>query len=284
MQTAAEDPHRDQADLPGRQTQIPTEGWSHVEQQLNKQFEERRAGQDDEEGRGRARAASSTRSSARWARRWSARSGRSAERALAQAVGPPAIKPDEEITYDQMMVYYRQHQDEFTTPARAQWEELMVSFSKYPDKAAAYDAIARMGNQVLGGAPFAEVAKAGSDGVTAADGGRRDWTTKGALVCQELDRALFSLARRTTQPDHREAHRLPHHSRHRARGTVVKPFLEAQVDIEKKIMQAAFGEAISRVPGETGGPNARLDDLRRRGRQSQLATPPHSNPSGGELP
>ena len=103
------------------------------------------------------------------------------------------VKRDEEITYDQMVAYYREHQDEFTTPARAQWEELMVSYAKYPSKAAAYDAIARMGNQVLAGAPFAEVAKAGSDGVTAANGGRRDWTSKGSLVCQELDAALFSL-------------------------------------------------------------------------------------------
>ena len=35
----------------------------------------------------------------------------------------------------------------------------MVRFSKYPNKDAAYDAIARMGNQVLAGAPFADVAK-----------------------------------------------------------------------------------------------------------------------------
>ena len=50
-----------------------------------------------------------------------------------------------------------------------------------------------MGNQVFAGAPFAEVAKAGSDGVTAAAGGQRDWTNKGSLACQELDRALFGL-------------------------------------------------------------------------------------------
>ena len=83
-----------------------------------------------------------------------------------------------------MVVYYREHLKEFTTPARAQWEELMVRYSKYPTKAAAFEAIARMGNQVFGGVPFAQVAKAGSDGVTAADGGRRDWTTKGSLDLQ----------------------------------------------------------------------------------------------------
>ena len=29
------------------------------------------------------------------------------------------IKPDEEVTYDQMLFYYREHLKDFTTPARA---------------------------------------------------------------------------------------------------------------------------------------------------------------------
>ena len=53
-----------------------------------------------------------------WARRWSARSGRSTSELAQQWIGQQ-IKRDEEITYDQMVVYYRQHQDEFTKPARA---------------------------------------------------------------------------------------------------------------------------------------------------------------------
>ena len=136
---------------------------------------------------------------------------------LAQQWRGQQIKRDDEITLDQMFTYYRRHQDEFTTPARARWEELMVRFSKYPSEAAAGEAIARMGNQVLRGAPFAEVARAGSDGVEAADGGRRDWTAKGSL-CPELDQALFSLPIGQLSPHHREPSRLSHHSRDRARG------------------------------------------------------------------
>ena len=103
------------------------------------------------------------------------------------------IKRNEEITYDQMVVYFHQHQDEFTNPARARWEELMVRFTKHPNKAAAFNAIARVGEPSRGGAPFAAVAQAGSDGVEAPNGGRRDWTVKGSLACQELDQALFGL-------------------------------------------------------------------------------------------
>ena len=39
----------------------------------------------------------------------------------------------------------------------------MVRLDKYPNGDAAYAALARMGNQVLAGANFADVAKAGSD-------------------------------------------------------------------------------------------------------------------------
>jgi hypothetical protein len=147
------------------------------------------------------------------------------------------IKRNEETTIDQMAVYYRQHQDEFTKPARARWEELMVRFAKYPNKAAAYDAIARMGNQVFAGAPFADVARAGSDGVEAPKGGRRDWTAKGSLACQELDRALFGLPIGQLGPiieGPTGFHIIRVTEREDA---AVMPFLEAQVAIRDKIVK-----------------------------------------------
>jgi parvulin-like peptidyl-prolyl isomerase len=138
-------------------------------------------------------------------------------------------------TDDQVLTYYRQHQDEFTTPTRARYEELAVNFAKYPTKQAARDAIAQMGNQVWRGVPFAEVAKASSDGATAADGGQRDWTSKGALVCADLDQALFSLQVGQLSPII-EGPTAFHIIRVTAREeTTVKPFFEAQVAIKKKI-------------------------------------------------
>jgi parvulin-like peptidyl-prolyl isomerase len=50
-----------------------------------------------------------------------------------------------------------------------------------------------MGNEVLAGRPLAEVAKAKSEGPTAASGGEFDWTTKGSLSSPVLDEAIFSL-------------------------------------------------------------------------------------------
>jgi parvulin-like peptidyl-prolyl isomerase len=150
------------------------------------------------------------------------------------------VKDDkgEDPTHEQLLSWYQAHLQEFEKPARARWDELMVSFSKYNSSGEAYAAIAQMGNQVvLFGVPLAEVARARSDGPTADQGGRRDWTTKGSLVSEELDRALFTLPPKQYSPiietkagyhiirvvERQEAHRVP--------------FLEAQKEIAKKIQQ-----------------------------------------------
>ncbi len=161
------------------------------------------------------------------------------ENALAGEWVRQQVKHDDDPpTYDQMVIYYRQHQDEFTTPTRAQYEELMVRYDKFPDKAAAWDAIAEMGNRVWHGTPFAEVAKARSDGATAAEGGRRDWTSKGSLVCAALDQALFTLPVGQLSPII-EGPTGFHIVRVTAREeTAIRPFLEAQVNIKKNISNA----------------------------------------------
>lgn len=146
------------------------------------------------------------------------------------------IKRNEEITWDQMVAYYRQHQDEFTRPPRARCDELMVRFSKYPNEEAAGEAIARLGNRVRGGEPFDQVARTGSDGVEAPKGGRRDWTSKGSL-CPDLDKALFAQPLGQPGPIVRSPtgfHILRVTEREDA---AVTPFTEAQLKIRDKIVK-----------------------------------------------
>jgi hypothetical protein len=147
------------------------------------------------------------------------------------------VKRDEEITYDQMYKYYQEHLSDFEKPAQSKWEELMVQFSKYHSKDEAHDAIARLGNQVITGADFAEVAKNGSQGITAANGGAYGWTTKGGLKFKEIDQAIFELPVgqlsqiiETEKGYHiiRVAERVE---------TETTPFRTAQVDIKEKIIQ-----------------------------------------------
>ncbi len=69
----------------------------------------------------------------------------------------------------------------------------MISYAKVPDRNQAFQQLAALGNQLLAGQPFAELAKSSSHGVTAYKGGQFDWTTEGSLRSVVTDKAIHSL-------------------------------------------------------------------------------------------
>ena len=147
------------------------------------------------------------------------------------------VKINEEISHQETIDYYHDHSKEFEHPARARWEELMTRVSGYPSKAAASDALAQMGNAVINGASFAEVAKSRSDGLTASKGGVHDWTNQGSLVDAEMDQALFGLPVGTLSKiieDKQGFHIIRVIERKEIGRT---PFIEAQVKIRAKIKE-----------------------------------------------
>jgi len=99
------------------------------------------------------------------------------------------------------------------------------------------------------------VAKKGSEGPTADQGGVRDWTTKGSLVSETLDRALFGLPSGALSPileDGAQLHIIRVIERKEA-GRV--PFVDAQDEIEKKILnqnrQERMKEYLARLREQT---------------------------------
>lgn len=110
-----------------------------------------------------------------------------------------------------------------------------MRFSRHPRREEAYALMAQMGNRVLSGQPFAQVARESSEGVTAGKGGLREWTSRGSLVSEELDKALFGLPVGELSQiieDKVGLHILRVIERKEAKRT---PFVEAQVEIRKKI-------------------------------------------------
>jgi len=161
------------------------------------------------------------------------------ERTLGKQWVHHQIDFDKEITHEERLAYYQEHLADFEKPARARWEQLTVKFSKCPNKAEAYRILAEMGNRVIDGDAntFARVAKARSHGSTASAGGIHDWTTKGSLVSDELDRALFTLPLGKLGPimeDERGLHIVRVLERREAGRT---SFIEAQGEIREKIRQ-----------------------------------------------
>lgn len=100
-----------------------------------------------------------------------------------------------EVTHEEMIDYYEQHQSEYYIPAKARFEILTARFSRFGgDKQAAQNHIIMMGNEVLlGGVSFAAVARKHSQEPHASEGGKYDWVTPGGLASKPVDQAIFSI-------------------------------------------------------------------------------------------
>ncbi len=158
------------------------------------------------------------------------------QQTLAQQWIRQHVDMDEEITYEQMLDYYRKHLEDFDRPAETVWEQLCVQFVDQPSRQAAHAAIAAMGNRVVAGEPFDEVAKEASQGPTASDGGRRVFPDERHLS-EELERAISGLPIGQLSPivrDWRGLHIIRVVERTPA-GRV--PFEKAQEEIREKIRE-----------------------------------------------
>jgi parvulin-like peptidyl-prolyl isomerase len=149
-----------------------------------------------------------------------------------------------ETTHHEMLQRYQDNIKDYDRPARAKWEQVMVSYSKHSTKNDARKKIVTLGNKIVNGANFAATAKEASDGYKASNGGQHDWTTQGALALKPLDKAIFELPLNELSrviETSQGLHIVRVIEREKASRT---PFLEAQVDIKKALevekREAAF--------------------------------------------
>ena len=96
-----------------------------------------------------------------------------------------------------------------------------------------------MGHRVWSGEPFAQVARNGSEGATAAEGGERPWTTKGALACQAMDEALFGLPLGQLSQILESPQGLLYIRVTQREGTLVKDFRDARVESRTRSSRSA---------------------------------------------
>lgn len=222
---------------------IPAEGWKKVQEQLVEQFEKHQMKVLFERHQATSRSDLAAKlekfgSSIELERRaWG-------ERAMAQQWVQQQVKKEEEVTHEDIVAYYREHLTEYDFQARAKWEQLVVRFDRFPSKADAWREMARQGNLIVDGAPFADVAKQCSHGFTARKGGVHDWTTQGSLVSEKLDQALFTLPIGQLSAiieDAQGFHIIRVTERHEAGR---RPFEDVQVEIKDKIRQQRRSEQI----------------------------------------
>lgn len=176
------------------------------------------------------------------------------QQTLAQQWVRQHVKFNEEITHEQMLDYYRGHLEEFNRPAQTVWEQLCVQFVDQPSVQQSQAAISGMGNRVLAGEPFTEVAKDSSQGPTASEGGRRVWPEE-RILSEELENAVNGLPVGQLSPilrDWRGLHIVRVVERTPA-GRV--PFEKAQEEIRAKIreerVQKQIGEYVAELKRRT---------------------------------
>jgi hypothetical protein len=102
-------------------------------------------------------------------------------------------KSKHDPSHQDMVAYYLEHLEQYSFPAKARWEEIRVRVTNYPSRKEAQYALGALGNAVMRGAKFGDVARARSQGPTASVGGQYDWTSQGSLASEIIDQALFSL-------------------------------------------------------------------------------------------
>lgn len=161
------------------------------------------------------------------------------ERMLASQWLRQQVTLDREITHDELLADYREHQREYEFEAKARWEEIMVRFDRFRTQEEAYASLAAWGNDVFRGVPFAEVARAHSHSPSAQRGGQYDWTTQGSLVSAELNRALFTLPVGQLSQILKSSTGFHIVRVVERRGAGCTPFVDAQVEIRKRLQKEA---------------------------------------------
>jgi hypothetical protein len=157
------------------------------------------------------------------------------ERALAQEWLQQNANTSGEIPHAEMIAWYQNHLDEYEFQAKVKFEQMTVKVNQKQPRNQAWNRLAAMGNDVLNGRSFSEVAKESSEGPTASQGGLYEWTTQGSLVSEVIDNAIFSLPvgeLSAILDDHQALHIVRVLERSDAGRT---PFVEAQVAIRMEL-------------------------------------------------
>jgi parvulin-like peptidyl-prolyl isomerase len=178
---------------------------------------------------------------------WRALREQIVEQEIAKYAVMSQLSVDTEVSYDQLLTRYRQNQDRYRVENQARWEHLMVSFAKIPNRAEAKRKLVAMGNEVVYGAPFAEVAKRDSDDFFAAQGGQNDWTKRNSLKIKVLEEHIFNepIGRLSDIIESDLGYHIIRVIERQEAGLI--PFTELQDKIREEILEERQQQAVTKV-------------------------------------
>lgn len=103
------------------------------------------------------------------------------------------VDQDPSVSIAEIFQYYDQHRDEFMQDAQARWEQLTVLFENFPNRQAAAEALAAMGNEAIYGNSMQAVARKKSQEAFASEGGVHGWARRESIASKPLAESVFTL-------------------------------------------------------------------------------------------
>lgn len=137
----------------------------------------------------------------------------------------------------EMVQYYDQHKEEFTSEERVRWQEIVIDFAASGGRDKAEQRMAQVITDLQAGTEFADVARKYSDALSAEKSGDMGWLRRGTLADREVEQTLFDLPEKQTtrvfvQDDRLEVFRVVRHEQE-----ATAAFHEVQGQIEEKIKE-----------------------------------------------
>lgn len=99
----------------------------------------------------------------------------------------------EEVDRTEIVNYYRENIDQFTTKERVRWQELVLKYSYHDGKQNTAKQMLELVKQLKAGTSFGELAEKYSDALSAEKKGDMGWLMPGALADKELEKELWSI-------------------------------------------------------------------------------------------
>ncbi|MCA9036198.1 MAG: peptidylprolyl isomerase [Planctomycetaceae bacterium] len=155
--------------------------------------------------------------------------------------------PPKSVDRTDMVKYYREHIDDYTTEEQVRVAEIIVRFDSHGGQTGASEVMQSVLKQLESGRSFGDVAEAFSDALSSEKKGDIGWIQQGSFADKELEQMLFQLpegrmTRVLTREDRLE---LFYITSHRSRTTVA--FEDLQKEIEKAILKEKAEAAKDRV-------------------------------------
>ena len=156
------------------------------------------------------------------------------------------VKLSFEVTHQELLDYYFENVDDYKITEAISFEQLTVQFKNHETKQKAYQKICALGNSVLQGARFDQVAIAQSEGPKAKSGGKYELIERGDLVSEKVEEVAFDLPVNRMSPviEDGNGFYIVRVQKHREENR--EKFIEVQSEIEQAIQNERRNEAIQK--------------------------------------